>query len=606
MVESSPPPTKNDAEQRRRAVEVGTQIKKLLDARRMFEPGHESLETLQDHVWGKIKDYLDNFGDLAMELSATTVTIEEKDVITASREEDSISYPLFAGGVHEILIAPSLARDEFFKFFEIWSSATLRQRESGEHQESLMTQFWEADFQAIELVAISTTSEGGIDEEEFQRQRELRKVMRSVTGGLTEFGDDGQVKQSAEGFWQMREDDPAKLVEGRRLDVDNPIAVQLLAAELNMTLTPDDVVAPSAPHVPPPSAEAIEQMKLAVEEEWMEGTARRFLLAMCTVASEAGDAELESMTTSVARVLEAMVSQRRFGEMAQTLEDAKMTVARSGDANRGFVVFQALLDVLANPNIIDPTIDALDNSEALDGASRLLRLLNQESVDTLLNGLGRLGTGPAVEQLLIIIGEKHPPPNSLARIARDSSPMVAQAILQFTANTDEAEEVRKCVLNHPDRRIRRRMIETLTPADVPQVARQLHPLFTDQDRMVRERALLLCLQAADQTAVPPLGNVLEDKKLQTPDRIKIATALGKLGGVEAGIVLRRVFMSARDTDLRVAAALALAEMGDRAARPMLEKEASRFLNRGGLKAACLEALRRLDARTSYGPSTKGP
>ena len=606
MESSSAPPTKNDAEQRRSAVEVGTNIKKLLDARRMFEPGHETFAGLQDHVWKKIRAYLENFGDLCMELSATTVTIEEKDVITASREDESISYALFSGGVHEILLAPSLKRTEFFTFLEIWASAAVKRTDpEKENIESLMTQFWEADFQAIELVAISTTSEGGVDEEELARQQELRRVMKSVTGGIADFKANGEVKQSAESFWQMREDDPNKPTPGERLNVDDPTAVQLLATELNMTLTPDDVVAPMAPAVPPPTAEEQDAMRAAIERGWTEGVAARFLLSLFTVAPEANEGELESMVTAIARVLEAMVGANRFDEIHETLEDAKAIIAASRDPNRGFMVYGRLLEALTAPSVVDPAIAALDHPEEAPGAAKILMLLGSESLDTLLGGLDRLRTAEAIERLLEIIGSKRPPPGALARVARDARPDVAKAILQFSAARGlEAEEVRRAVLNHPDRAIRRRMIETLTPADVPNVARQLHPLFVDGDRIIRERALLLCLQAADRSAVPRLSAVLDERKLPAPDLVKFATALGKLGGVEAGIVLRKAFTSGKDTDVRAACALALADMGDRASKPLLEKEAGRFLNRGGLKAACLEALRRLEARTTYAPMAK--
>ena len=180
-----PQPQNTDAEQKRRAVEVGTHFKKVIDAYRMFDPGHETLQVVESALWGKTGSYLESFGDLSFELSATTISIEGKDVITATKSEDSISFPLFAEGVHEILISNGLESDELFRFLQIWSSS-MRRGSTDAGEVNLLTLFWEADFQSIELVAMETTLEGGGDEETDEETRkktaELRKIMKAVAG----------------------------------------------------------------------------------------------------------------------------------------------------------------------------------------------------------------------------------------------------------------------------------------------------------------------------------------------------------------------------------------------------------------------------------------
>ena len=105
---STPAPAKNDAEQRRRAVEVGSYVKKLLDAYRLLEPNHPTLPEIESTTWARTAEYLKQFGELSLELSPTAISIEGKIVVESNRKADSVSFPLFAEGIHEVLFGTPL------------------------------------------------------------------------------------------------------------------------------------------------------------------------------------------------------------------------------------------------------------------------------------------------------------------------------------------------------------------------------------------------------------------------------------------------------------------------------------------------------------------
>ena len=71
----TPTPTDVDAEQRRRAIEVTTHIKKLLDAFRLYEPGHVAFEALQSGLWERLESYLDQLGELGLELAGQSISV---------------------------------------------------------------------------------------------------------------------------------------------------------------------------------------------------------------------------------------------------------------------------------------------------------------------------------------------------------------------------------------------------------------------------------------------------------------------------------------------------------------------------------------------------
>ena len=99
----TPTPTDVDAEQRRRAIEVTTHIKKLLDAFRLYEPGHVAFEALQSGLWERLESYLDQFGELGLELAGQSISVEGKVVVKSEKRSDSITHPFFSEGIQEIV-----------------------------------------------------------------------------------------------------------------------------------------------------------------------------------------------------------------------------------------------------------------------------------------------------------------------------------------------------------------------------------------------------------------------------------------------------------------------------------------------------------------------
>jgi hypothetical protein len=69
---------------------------------------------------------------------------------------------------------------------------------------------------------------------------------------------------------------------------------------------------------------------------------------------------------------------------------------------------------------------------------------------------------------------------------------------------------------------------------------------------------------------PRAASVAEDSGLPAPLRVRACRVLASLGGEEAVAALQAVLLSATDAQVRAAAADALAELGDRSVRPVLE------------------------------------
>jgi HEAT repeat protein len=196
-----------------------------------------------------------------------------------------------------------------------------------------------------------------------------------------------------------------------------------------------------------------------------------------------------------------------------------------------------------------------------------------------------------------LVLSRHPPPEALTRAAASAPPDAAVVLLHQLGGRDDAlaRVVRRSALRHPDGSVRARSLETMSAAARAEAVAELRQLTMDPDEAVRGAALLCCVELRDRGVIPRLSALL-DGRLGARSAQQAATALGHLGGMDGAIALRRAFLTSRHAEVKAACAIALAEIGDESARAMIEKEAARFLHRGSLKAACVEALRRLDAR----------
>ena len=95
----------------------------MLDAYRLLESNHPTLPEIESTTWQRTAEYLKQFGELSLELSPTAVSIEGKIVVEANRKADSVSFPLFAEGIHEVLFGAGLDERQLQGFLTIWADA---------------------------------------------------------------------------------------------------------------------------------------------------------------------------------------------------------------------------------------------------------------------------------------------------------------------------------------------------------------------------------------------------------------------------------------------------------------------------------------------------
>ncbi|MEE2904464.1 MAG: HEAT repeat domain-containing protein [Myxococcota bacterium] len=610
-MESQAPATQNtEAEQRRNAVEVGSYTKKLVDAYRLLEPNHPTFREIEENLWNKVASYLERFGDIALEISPTSVAIEDRIIIEANRKQDSVSFPLFAEGIHEVVFGRDISREEVIGFIRMWADACIRmnsEQQNFDEAISIKTQVWEADYASVELIGMTSVHEGqGEDgEEDSEYLTEVREAVRAISGG--EGSDDGDFGLGQAGhllngtgananFWSKAAETDGLLFKDL-LAADDTFALQLLSAELGLQVQPASLkklkVKGTVNQLTQERCDKIiEELSAPVDDNWPKAYIRStFILAI-----DANSDELAAIVQPLERLFVSLAEEGRFEFLTTSLNLARQDLLNiSTNANQAAQVLSALHASLISQPVLDAAFRALEHPTTRDNAKSLLELIPPGQAKKLLDRMDELSTPLGIDAMVEILSKKSLQTEDIAYVARNSKPEVAKGIIRLTAmiRPEDVNFIRKQVLQHPNPAFRRGILASISMEEVPANLQEIRPLLLDEDAAIRATAALMVAQVKDQQSLGSLAEIINGD-FSEDEQKRAVVAISKIGGTAAGLALRKIFMQQKNLDLRCVAALGLGDIGDQAAQPLLEKEAKKILSRGRLKASCLEALRRLE------------
>ena len=610
-MESQSPATQNtEAEQRRNAVEVGSYTKKLVDAYRLLEAGHPSFSEIEQNLWSRVSSYLERFGDIALEISPTSVAIEDRIIIEANRKQDSVSFPLFAEGIHEVVFGRDISEHEVVGFIRLWADACIRM--SAEQREvddamSIKTQVWEADYTCVELIGMSSVQEGQDDEGEAHAEymAEVREAVRAISGGNSDESDMGLGKAGQllngtganSNFWSKAAETDGLLFKDL-LPVDDPFALQLLSAEIGLEVTPNSLsklrVKGTVNKLTKERCDVIiEELSKPVDDNWPTAFIRStFILAM-----DANSDELGAMLKPLERLFVSLSEEGQFVFLADALNVARQDLLEISDnANQVAQILNTLHSSLVAKPVLDAALQALEHPMTRDNAKLLLDLIPAGQAKPLLDRMDELSTPLGIDAMIDILSKKSLLTEDMAQVAQNSKPEVAKAIIQLTRKLrpEDVNFIRKQVLQHPNPAFRRGILESIPMEEVANNLQEIRSLLLDDDAAIRSTAAVMVAQAKDQQSLGTLATIVNGE-YSVEEQKRAIVAMSRIGGTAAGLALRKIFMQQKNMDLRCVAALGLGDIGDMAAQPLLEKEAKKLLSRGQLKASCIEALKRLEA-----------
>ena len=542
------------------------ELKAYLAAYRFYGAGHEILADMCNTLFRTLSDDLAEHEQLDLEVTALTLGFEGRALVEAASQKESLTYPLFLDGVQLIIFDEGVQPRELADLVRVWAAAI----DAGDDAlNSFVTDFWEAEFDYVRLVAIDNFYEGTDEQSIHAAQRQHSALVARMCGdaALTFSAD-----QRPLATYILRGDnallDEAGLrrmgsEELKRRDRRNAAAVYGLSDK--------DATATLA--------------ALATNDvEVLQHFFRCIGLAVQT-QHQAHVAQIQQL---VERVLMALAERGHFELLAACVS---LTMPAEGHDPRA--------SVLVHPSFLGTVMKGLRNDNTQRQALQTLLHVPVEAVGLLLDGLIHLKPSEGRSSLALLVQAKHPPAELLAaRIGLCDTDLA----LKFMAIADGYEEhdrrrIYKAALRHRDAEVRYGVLGAIDHARYDVMRPELHQLLDDADAHVRREALNMVMRFRDRGAVRMLATRMSREGIAVEEQRLMIAALGRLGGDSAGRALRNEFEVNRDGRMRAMVLLALTRAEGEDARPLLTKYATkRFLVNRQVKDAAIEGLKRLDAK----------
>jgi hypothetical protein len=254
-------------------------------------------------------------------------------------------------------------------------------------------------------------------------------------------------------------------------------------------------------------------------------------------------------------------------------------------------------------------LQALENKEwpEPERISRIVKQLGIKIVYPIIQRLciaDGLYARKALATALVVIGAPALPP--LINMLRDDRWYVVRnmiAIIGEIGNRDTVNALRSSIY-HPEQRVRKEAIRSLVKIGGKEAEMLIIDLLEDPDENILRQAILSLGIMKSKLAVPPLLSLVSERDffLKTIHLKKDAVqALGRIGDKSATSVLVQILESQRWLswskweELKVAAAIALGQMGDEAALPSLKSRADQNNTLGKACSDAVDTIERLAA-----------
>ncbi len=572
------------------AQEVCAHFKKLLDAFKLYEPGHGALAGFQQGLFAKLTDYLEQFGALELGVATFSLTLDGKPVLEAHAREDSIAQPLFVDGVQRIRVDPGATAEELDRFMRLWEASF---SDSAACDSSFVTRFWESGFRHLAVVQVDAFSDvardageaaGSDAEREHEKEKDrIQQAMEAIASGA--------------------------LLPAPRAARDSPEQLALVCADGLDDAAAEEVArrdAAAASGVPAPSAAELEALSAELAAT-PRVDLRRAVRALATAALAGTAEDLERAARLAHDVFRLLAKGKALAEVA-AISAALLEFPGKDrlEAARRAEVASRLLAGLGGEELLDLCVEALSDVELRPHALAVIARAPEGSAGRLLAAWAGLADPQARAALGQAVSAKRLSPADLAAAVPkvDGARGLELVAMAVALGPKHADAVHRAALASKDSAVRRVALEALPREEVAQLRELLEPIVLDDAADLRRTAGDLLLSVRHEGLVPLLAQLLNRPDVDEAERKWAYLALGRLGGPMAAMKLLEEFdATTRSLELRCACALALGSCGDPSARPALEAAGRKLLAPRELKDACAEALRRLAApRTTPTPA----
>ncbi len=580
-------------------------FKKVLNGHQLYREGHATLAAFHRALFGHLEEFLAGDESMVLSVSPYEMVLEDQTVFVDEDGDQAITKTLFLDGIRKIVFRPGLTADELDRFLTIWFEfyAGLV---GDDH--TVSTRLWEADLKTIEVVCVSIFTETGdvSADEDKEAEEEHGDELKAL---MEQFGTE-QLDALAGGIPVSEHfvDVPVEEVVGTLDDLarqgSGGQTIQVSAADTRILrigalrgLTGEDLKRQDNAERPPVQGLGdSERLEIARQLATYKGQrAESAILDLALLAAGARDQEERGR---IVGILERILGGARHAEQFEAIRRALETlIAAAHEQQRHRPALDELMTCFSSPQVLGTIIPLLDDPDARDVTSGLLRRLPPLLIGALVPHIPELASEDGRELLIRIIALRTPDLDAIVEQLPQFEPAIATQVLEVMRATSPSYSRTLCAsaLAHTDADVRRAALAGIDKDDLGDGV-NLTSLIAAPQPDIRRAAIDLLVRAKHEPAGPHLLKLLADDSIDDEERLFLIRAIERFDLDDARVVLRRHFETSRNVDVRIACAGSLGRAGDELARPALKAAARKFLGKPRLKKACRKALKALDQR----------
>ncbi len=524
----------------------------LLDARlrtiSLYGSEHPVHEQEMDRVREGFAGLWGRMSGLPLTVTENGLQWEADDVLPIDDEKEGLASALFQAGVRFLAFTPGVEAEEIVTFLAAIHRASSFTEDD---VDDLLTLLWTADFQYIRHKAPEVASESSASAQEVPpaahtTSPRVEDVRRRVEEDVRDIAPGGQA----------------------------PGIVDLEKYESTLYFL---------------DASEIRYLKAEIESEYGQDLGRNVLSLLFDTFELQTDAAVRSEIIAVLTdMLPQLLISGDFRSVVYLISEARLVLRRAPEIRPDHQdQLSELTRALSAPGAVTQLMQALDEARvepSEEELQELLRELTPGALTTALKWLRRLsneGVRRLLNQAIGLWVEACPDAIKAALGSRERVVIVeALRIVQERGLTGLSSQL-AALAEHEDVRIRAAIVPALIRAPTESAMTSLVPLLRDSDTDIRIAAVKGLSARAHMGALQAVEKVILDRdaELDLTERKAFFEAYGSIAGEAAvstlkALVLGGSFGKGRgDSDTRACATLALARVGTRSARLILQKAA---------------------------------
>jgi hypothetical protein len=524
-------------------------------------------------LYQNFSDFLDSNEELKLEVKQSQLLYQGRIVYEEEEREQGITYALHKDGVRELVFIKGLEQEELTHFLETLEIGL----KSTDLEQDLVTLLWEKDFNHIKYLVVDDLLDVDVPHaEDIPDDWDFNRLLHS------EIALSHEENPSSEQKTHQNEEETKKLLE--KLKEFSP--------------------------------EEIEKIhKLLELDEYSRLLDDFFIILGEILITEENISEFDELVKSIERTLDSLINVGDFDSASKIIRRLR----RFEQATRGSST-QADLRSQRKAERIKKAIDqageeeklrsvglVLNEKESIDlsKAKEYLLSLNWNSISPILHLLRELKHLPArkiVCQVLEEVGKDHL--GIVGQGVHDSLWYVVRNVALVLGRIGKEEGVKflKNIINHPDFRVRKEVITSLTKIGGTEAQALLVSALDDEDRGIRLLACRGLAQRKEKGALPTLMKIIQSAPFidePAEEKKQLLESLAIIGEDEVipflkKLVCKRNWLKRdKHNETRIFAIRAFGFIKTQKAGETL-KELSRKRNKV-IRQACQSALRKMDS-----------